>query len=132
MTALGARQCKWQKWLTTDTKIDREKTERCCSLDNSVTTEHSENITKNFISSEIQETPSKFPSPVSNARTGSQLTSSGTNYYNPNISLNLNDPPSRLNMNDKVRCYRVKRGPNHDKQADFKTNRQYERCFTGS
>jgi hypothetical protein len=55
----------------TDTKIYSKKTESCCSLDKSVTTEHSENINTNFISSEIQETPSKFPSPVTNAVTDS-------------------------------------------------------------
>jgi hypothetical protein len=65
------------------------KKQSCCSLDNLVTTEHSEDITTNFISSKIQETPSKFPSPVSNAITGSQLTSHGSNKENPNISLNL-------------------------------------------
>jgi hypothetical protein len=73
-------------------------------------TEHSENITTNFISSEIQEAPSKFPSPVSNAITGSHLTSGGSNNENPNI-INLNGPPSLPNMNDRVRCYLMERGP---------------------
>jgi hypothetical protein len=123
---------QWRKWLTTDTKIDSAKTESCCSLHNSVTTEHSESITTNFISSEIQETPSKFPSPVSNAITGSQLTSGGSNNENSNISLNLNDPPSWPNMKDKVRCCLVERGPDQGKGADLKANRQYECCFTGS
>jgi hypothetical protein len=35
-------------------------------------------------------------------------------------------------MNDKVRCYLVERGPDQGEDADFKANRQYERCFTGS